>query len=330
MKTAIFFRLIFSIFVAGSSLLATDFQATHKKSVIDRIIITCYGGASQEIALFMGADKIVALPSSERFNHFLNLYPQLRDISSVGTFSDVNLETLLLLKPDIVFAGVTSTKTNERIEALGVPLFTLGIGRHSIETLLKEFEDVGTILNRKEKAALLIAYWREHLALIKERVSSIDSVDLRRVFYSKGSNRVSTENRKWWGDEFIRASGGINVASQMPIKGDVSPETLTLWNPDVIITSTNKSQKTSPQEMLKNPLFKNLKATKNREIYTSPTGAFWWDRPSPESILGILWLSKILYPKLMSDIDLQAKTQEFYRLFYEYQLSKSEYDSFFL
>ncbi|MDD4884804.1 MAG: peptide ABC transporter substrate-binding protein, partial [Sulfuricurvum sp.] len=75
--------------------------------------------------------------------------------------------------------------------------------------------------------------------------------------------------------------------------------------------------------------FKNLKVHKNKAIYRAPIGTFWWDRPSPESILGFIWLSKILYPEEMDDIDLKIETKKFYKKFYDYSLSDEEYDHFF-
>lgn len=334
-------KIFLLIFVAGVTLLATDIEkkCAHKvKDILqedvciplkmDRIIITCYGGASQEIALFMGADKIVAQPSSHRFSHFLKIYPQLTNIKSAGTFNDVNLETIIKLKPDIVFAGITSKQTNDRIKKLNIPLYTLGIGKHNIQSLLKEFQHVGAVLNQEKKANKLLSFWTSRLSLISSRVATLETSKLKTVFYSNGSNMLSSENKHWWGDEFINAAGGINVASKMPVKGSISPETLTLWNPDIIISSTNRSYKTSLKEFQTNRIYKDFKAVKNQNIYKTPTGAFWWDRPSPESILGILWLSKILYPELMQDIDLKEQTKEFYKLFYDYKLSDKEYFSF--
>lgn len=342
MMKNILYKLLILFFVTEVILLAADKKekCTHTvkdifkedvciPSKIDRIIITCYGGASQEIALFMGADKIVSQPSSYRFNHFLKIYPQLKDIKSAGTFNDVNLEIIIKLKPDIVFAGITSITTNNRIKGLDIPLYTLGIGRHNIETLLEEFLHVGAILHQEQKATSLISFWNSKLNFIRSRVSKIDSSKLKTVFYSNGSNILLSENKQWWGDEFIHAAGGINVASQLPVKGSISPETLAVWNPDTIILSTNKKYKISQQKFQTNKLYRDLKAVKNRALYKAPTGAFWWDRPSPESILGILWLSKILYPQIMQDIDLKQETKEFYQLFHDYKLSDNEYLNFF-
>jgi len=296
---------------------------------IKKIAVTCYGGASQEIALFMGGDAIVAQPSVDRFQQFLKVYPDLKDIKSAGTFNDVNLEYLSKLDPDIVFAGITSSATNNRIEEMNIPVFTLGIGKHNIHTLLEEFSHVGKILKKEQKAKELVRYWQTKINLVETRLSNIKPSKRKKVFYTSGSGGLSSENKHGWGNEFIRASGGINVASELKIKGSVSAETLLAWDPDIIITSTNKTPHSPTSDIAKNIAFKNLTAVKNKTVYNAPIGTFWWDRPSPESILGILWLSKILYPEVMKDIDLKQEAKSFYKKFYNYALSDNEYEDFF-
>lgn len=294
---------------------------------IERIIITCYGGASQEIALFMGGDRIVAQPGVGRFPQFTRLFPGLKELPSVGSFADVNLESVMRLRPKIVFAGVTSAAMNAKIEKLGIPVFTLGIGRHSVQTLLEEFLQVGTLLHQEEKAAGLVAFWRERLEMIRSRLAAWPQ-PRKRLFYTAGSGK-KREGGSWWEDDFISAAGGINVAQEAPPKGAVSAETLSLWNPDVILFPTNKSAASSAESFRKDPRYGHLEAVRQRQVYAAPVGTFWWDRPSPESILGILWLSKLLYPEAMQEVDLKKESRAFYRRFYGYTLSDAEYEGFF-
>ncbi len=72
-----------------------------------------------------------------------------------------------------------------------------------------------------------------------------------------------------------------------------------------------------------------MTAIKNKAVYACPIGAFWWDRPSPESPLGFIWLAQTLYPEQMKEIDLKQETLDFYEIFYNYKLSDEEYASFF-
>ena len=42
-----------------------------------------------------------------------------------------------------------------------------------------------------------------------------------------------------------------------------------------------------------------------------------------------MWLAKTLYPEETASIDLKKETIEFYKTFYNYDLSDKEYESFF-
>jgi iron complex transport system substrate-binding protein len=330
MRIFFLLSLLFSfIWADNTGLKVQDFthQWVNPVEKKEKIAITCYGGAVQEIALFLGEDVIVAHPGAQRFSFFEKIYPRLAQKPSIGTFSDVNFETLLKLKPDLVFAGVTSLRTNERIKELGIPLFTLGIGRHTMRTLLEEFRAVGIFLGKEKRAQELVDFWTNEVQRIQKNIST--QKQRKKVLYINGAFKIKSEGKGWWGDDFITQAGGINIAKELKVKGDITPELLLAFNPDVIVVSRNKNFKTSPKKLMQNPLFKNLKAVQEGEVYFSPTGGFWWDRPSPESILGIIWLSKILYPQQMEKIDLRATTKYFFKHFYNYELQDQEYESFF-
>lgn len=292
---------------------------------IERIVIACYGGAVQEIAVFKGGDRIVAQPGVDRFPQFARMYPRLGALPDVGSFSNVSLESLLAIRPDLVFASVTAEATNERIRALGIPVFTLGTGRQDIDSILGEFEHVGAVLGEEATARDLVAHWHDRLAMIRHRIAGVDMP--KRVLYLGGSG--GTENRSGWGDAFITAAGGVNVARDLAVRGAVSAEQIHVWNPEVIVTSTNQGTRTSAASIRAEPAYRQVKAVAGGQVHTAPIGGFWWDRPSPEAILGILWLSKILYPERMADVDLAQETRLFFERFYGYALPADEYRRFF-
>ncbi|MDY0309732.1 MAG: ABC transporter substrate-binding protein [Castellaniella sp.] len=292
---------------------------------IERIAITCYGGAIQEIAVFKGGDRVIAQPGVESFPQFARMFPELGALPDVGSFSNVNLESLLTEQPDMVFASVFSAQTNDRIKALGIPVFTLGTGRQDIQTILDEFGQVGTLLGKEDLARDLVSYWHERLTLIRSRTAGFETP--KRVLYLGGSG--GTENRRGWGDAFITAAGGINVARDTETQGVVAAEQVRLWNPDVIIASMNDKSRVSAAAIRTQAAYRQVQAVVAGQVHAAPIGGFWWDRPSPEAILGILWLSKILYPEVLEDVDLAAETRLFFSRFYGYALPDAEYQRFF-
>jgi iron complex transport system substrate-binding protein len=119
------------------------------------------------------------------------------------------------------------------------------------------------------------------------------------------------------------------VAHDLESRGIVSAEQIRLWNPDVIVTSTNEGSRTAAASIRTGAAYRQVKAVAGGQVHDAPIGGFWWDRPSPEAILGILWLSKILYPDRMKDVDLEQETRLFFEKFYGYALPADEYRRFF-
>lgn len=296
---------------------------------INRILVTCYGGAGHEIALLGGADRIAAQPSVKGFPQFLKIFPNLAHTPDAGSFNNINLEQIMVLKPDIVVAGIISTQGNQKIKELGIPVVVLGIGRANIDGLLNEFSMMGQILGAEKKAAELVSHWKEKLSQIEGKTTSTPGLKKRKVFYCSVGPPFRTEGRLWWGHHFIEASGGINVAEDITVGRDITSEQLIVWNPDVIITSANLGNRAPADGIRSDPTIKNVRAVKDNAIYQCPIGTFWWDRPSPEAILGILWLAGTLYPDAMKDINLKTETLCFFSRFYHYDLSGDEYNAFF-
>ncbi|OPY67335.1 MAG: Hemin-binding periplasmic protein HmuT precursor [Syntrophorhabdus sp. PtaU1.Bin002] len=298
--------------------------------IVNRIVVTCQGGASHEISVLGCADKIIAQPSMKSFPQLLKMYPRLNNIPNAGSFDTVNVEHIMTLKPDIVVASVTSLQGNKKIESLGIPVVTVSTGRANIDRLLREFKMMSEILGGTKQADALVRYWNDRLSLIRKRTAAISEATRKKVFYASSGSSFTTESELGWGHYFVTASGGINVSRSLKNeRGVVGPEQLLVWNPDVIITRSDKDLQGPGSVMQGAPRFKGIKAVKDNAVYPCPIGAFWWDRPSPEAILGIIWLAKTLYPEVMADIDLRKEAMLFYKTFYGYALTDRDDEAFF-
>ncbi|MDX9715109.1 MAG: ABC transporter substrate-binding protein [Dissulfurispiraceae bacterium] len=296
---------------------------------VNRIVVTCQGGASHEVSVLGFADRIVGQPSMKSFPQFLKMFPHFNKIPDAGSFNTVNVEHIMTLKPDVVIASVTSLQGNKKIESLGIPVITVYTGRADTDRLMREFKMMGEVLGRAKQADALVRYWNDRLSLIRQRISAIPETKRKKVLYASAGSSVAAQSELGWGHYFITESGGINVSRGFKIEsGLVGLEQLLVWNPDVIITRAGNDLWGAGGSIKSSPRFSSIKAVKDNAIYTCPIGAFWWDRPSPEAILGIIWLTKTLYPEVMADVDLKKETIQFFRQFYNYLLSDKEYESF--
>ncbi|NLO78164.1 MAG: ABC transporter substrate-binding protein [Methanomicrobiales archaeon] len=291
---------------------------------VNSAVITCCGGASQEFAVLGAQDIVIGLPKKCISDNLRTIIPKFADTPDVGSFSDLNLEDLLALNPDIVVAsaGASAKEGNGRIKAAGIPVVEIYTGGATLETLLDEYEMMGEVLGKEEVAHKLVSYWNEKLAFVKGRTSHIPVSERKTVYYMTGG--ILTACRGKWGEELIGAAGGINVVNTLPSGSDISVEEILKWNPDVIITRSNGEASYNVEGVLSNPQLSDIKAVKDKEVYDGPVGTFWWDRPSPEAALAVLWMGTTLYPEEFEDIIIEEEVRSFYLEYYNYDLTDDE------
>ena len=295
---------------------------------VQRILITCYGGASHEVAALGGADRVVGQPDMKRFPTLLALFPRFAGTPDAGSFDGVNVEEALRLKPDVVVASVTSPKGNKQLEEAGLPVVQVLTGLADLNRAKEEFLLMGALLGNPRQARKLVDTWDRKLALLKNRLAGVPEKQRKRVYYMR-KDPFDTEGSAWWGETLIRTAGGINVASELGKARAVNAEQLLAWNPDVILISCNTGSSATKQDLEHNPQLRNLRAVKEGNLHYCPIGAFWWDRPSPEAVLGFLWLAKTLYPERFLDVDLKKETRDFYAAFYGSAPADARIEGFF-
>lgn len=298
--------------------------------VIDQVAVTCQGGTTHQISVMGSSGKISAQPSMAKFPMLLKIFPEFNTVIDGGSFDNVNIEELMKAAPDMIFVGITADKGNKQLEEAGFNTFTMYIGSADVENQLKEFMMTGTLLGNPERAQQLVDYYNEKVTMVQEMVSKVPESEKKTVYYISGG-KITSASSGVWGDSLITAAGGINVTKEFATgaKGaEISVEQVMDWNPDVIVTQKGNGSE-NLEAVLGDTRITDLAAMQNSQVYQFPIGAFWWDRPSPEAPLGVMWLAKTLYPEYTQDIDLEKETKEFYKTFYNYDLSDEDYNSFF-
>ena len=291
---------------------------------VDRIAITCNGGTTHEVAIFGGADRIVAQPSMKQFPQLLKMYPQFNDVVNAGSFDDLNIEAMVACEPDLALVGVSSDKGNAQIEEVGIPIYVMLIGWAAVDTLKQEFLNVSKIVGNPEKGEALVAHWDETLGMLQDKVKDIPDSERKKVYYLSAP-QITKANAGDWGRVWVETIGAKFAIPEEDLNGDVTAEKALGWDPDIIVIQGGKDI----SELYADETVQDMKAIKSKQVYSVPIAGFWWDRPSPEATLGFLWLAKTVYPDYTDDIDLEKETKDFFREFYEYDLSDEEYQSFF-
>jgi iron complex transport system substrate-binding protein len=126
--------------------------------------------------------------------------------------------------------------------------------------------------------------------------------------------------------EVLERVGAINVAASAGTGGlaKVSLEQVLAWNPEAILALDPAFYRVVKTD----PLWTSIKAVQDGRIYLVPRLPFgWFDLPpGVNRLIGVRWLLSILYPREFPE-NLRDVTRDFYRRFYQVELSEQQVES---
>jgi iron complex transport system substrate-binding protein len=253
---------------------------------------------------------------------------------TVLSWSPINYEAYIALHPDLVFVGCESgisdsSAVNLTQEKFGtIPVVCVDNARNATgygPTLTF----MGEVLGVPEVAKQENAYYSEVLGEVESKVSLIPAKDRTRVYYAEGNDGLSTDISGSPHSQLIDVCGGINVGGSNATGGSVSSsvtkESVLMWKPDVIITTSSEFM----AQVYNDSTWQQVPAVRNHRVYLTPSQPNnWFDRPpGVNRIVGIPWTAHLLYPDLFPDDWMREKVKEFYSVFYHYNLTDDEFSS---
>ena len=258
-------------------------------------------------------------------------YHDLPDLGGAGK-SSINYEELLKQNPEVLIEMTTINeqsinKVEEIQTKLNIPIVLID---DHIKRLDESYQLLGQIVDEEQGARRLSNYVKSVLQDIKINQQNITENEKIKVYYAEGPNGLETEPSGSWHAEIIDMVGGKNVAevgiTDIKGKSEASIEQIIAWDPEIII-SWDDERGGYYTGILSDPIWKDIKAVRNREVYEIENNPFnWFDRPpSVNRILGIQWIGNLLYPEIY-DYDMKEVVKEFYYEFYHYDLNEEELD----
>ncbi len=258
------------------------------------------------------------------------MYPELVGIADnfiEGT--DINVEELLKLEPDVVlywaeYLEQYEAMNNAGINAVGVKTQANGDVLTTLESWL---EIMGDIFGNTGSVDEVISYGREVEAEIAEKTAQIPEEDKPRVLYlyNHSADDISVSGNDFYGQYWIEAGGGINVAEELTGPTSVNMEQIYEWNPDIIVITT--FTETMPEDLYNNTIdgqdWSHIDAVKNGKVYKEPLGVYRWFPPSGDAPLMLMWMAETLNPDVF-DYDMKEEIRDYYARFYNYTLEDDQ------
>lgn len=276
---------------------------------------------NQIVLLLGGADKLVATTDVIQKNPwFGEVYPNIKNVPALTNGQTVQMEELLQRNPQV--ALLSNAKMLDELKQAG--LTGVLVSFQNFDGLKKTVKITADVLgdNAPKIAQEYIQELEGNIAFVEARTKDVKEQDKPSVLHiSSGSNQLKIDGGKSIIGDWVNKAGGRNAFPDQANLVEVSMEDVLKANPDVIIVGSTDAQ-ASVDKILQDANWQGINAVKNKRVFVNPTGTFPWDRYSAEEALQVLWAAKLFHPNLFKDVDMVAKTQAFYKKYYNYALSK--------
>jgi iron complex transport system substrate-binding protein len=243
--------------------------------------------STTEILFALGLKNEIAAISS-----FCNYPSETKNKSKVGTFSNPDIERIVTLNPDIVFAtGLEQIVAIDRLKSLSIEIFVSDPS--NIKELFNSIIDIGKLTDKEREAKKLIKKMGESIKNISKKVKSIPLKERPKVFIEIWHDPLLTAGNGSFIDELIYMAGGINIAHDVPRPySQISSEQVVSSNPDFVIMG-HKDAKIADSIRMRLG-WSNINAVKNNCIYADIDPDLFL-RPGPRIIQGLENIHKRLY-----------------------------------
>ncbi len=206
----------------------------------------------------------------------------------------LDLEKLVLLKPDVVFTveGITSVDDAQRLQQLGIPVYYQRYRR--VDDVFRGIDEVGRLLGREAQARHLTDSLRRSLKSLATPPAqppatppTVLAITWLDPIYSYGQNTLFTDE--------IRLAGGQNAVTEtfpQPYPA-LTREYVLKLNPDVLLGGS--FEKMDSTFFRSYPELKRLKAYQTRRVF--PITGNLMERPGPRVVESVRELQGLLRGK---------------------------------
>ncbi|MCB7318177.1 ABC transporter substrate-binding protein [Lacrimispora sp. 210928-DFI.3.58] len=308
---------------------------------VNRVVVTDILPLPSILTVFLGSgEKIVGMSpasmSAAQSGLLGELFPDVLNASTdFISGSDVNMEELMKLEPDVVFFNAGSKELGESLRSAGFAAVGISVNKweyNAIETYDQWIALLSEIFPEKGDTSERVSeYSRKVCEDIQKRVSSVSGEEKRDILFlfNYSDTTMITSGKRFFGQFWCDAVGGRNVAEEVAAENSnavINMEQVYEWDPDVIfITNFTPAQ---PEDLYENAVgqddWSSVKAVENREVYKLPLGTYRSYTPSTDTPMTLLWMAKNVYPSLFEDVDMTEEVKAYYKDMYGVELTDSQ------
>jgi iron complex transport system substrate-binding protein len=242
-----------------------------------------------EILFALGAgDRVVGVTS------FCDYPEQAKAKPKIGGFYTPDVETIVTLAPDIVFAaGDIQSRYISSLQQAGIPV--VSVAPKTMQEVLTAITVISELIGEQASGAALHTALANQLQQVQQRTKATTP---RRVFLEVWDMPFLTVGSKSYISDIITQAGGISAAIDRDV--DYTPcdfETLYAYDPETYIT-INRTQDDS-RAVVERPELAEITAIKESQVFHMKDDIL--ARPGPRSFTGLAQMAKLLHPEVMQN-----------------------------
>jgi len=229
-------------------------------------------------------------------------------IPSAGNGFDVNIESLLRLRPDLVITWAFKPESVRFMEEKGLKVIALY--PESLAELYETMRLQGLLFGKEKKVDACIARMKKMFGMVNERCRAVPPVKRKKVVWL-GGKQTTVAGGTGINNDLIRLMNAVNpAAAQQERSADVSMERIVAWNPDVVFIWG--SARYGSADLLGSQQWRHVDAVRNGRVYKAPKWGTW----SPRLAVVALWMAMKTYPEQFRDVEFDKVADDFYRAVY--------------
>lgn len=244
-------------------------------------VVSTAPSVTENIFAVGAGDRLVGVTT------FCNYPEEAKSIAKIGDTMNPNMETIVAMKPDIVFVSSASqleafTKT---LESNGIAVYVTN--PESLDGVINGLVHFGDLFGTQEKANALVADLKRRIAAL---LPYDGAAKYLKVFVQISKEPLFTIGKRSHLTNVLPLAGGESVTANVETAyPKLSKETASTLVPEVIILSESDDNK-EPNEA-----FKNSPAVEYGRIYK--INADLISRPGPRLVDALEQIAKCLHPE---------------------------------
>ncbi|ABX03704.1 MAG TPA: cobalamin-binding protein [Herpetosiphon sp.] len=228
-------------------------------------------------------------------------YPEAaKSIDQIGGFSakTISLETIVALKPDVVFSGDESQQiVIDALTQANIPV--IAIKAETFEAVYQNINLIGQATNHPTEAAQVVAEMQARIDAVTAKTSTLAAADKLSVFYEVYDEPLMTAGPQTFIGQMLELAGATNIFADVSEEyPEISAEEVVNRQPAVIIGPESHGDKLTIDLIAQRPGWGAIKAVKEGKIVV--LNGDMLSRPGPRLADALEALSQALYPELFN------------------------------